>query len=131
MASSTPINRCSVLYNQSPITGHLCVCPKSFQSCLTLCYPKDCNPPCFSVHGILQARILEWIATPLLQGIFLTQESNQCLVCLLRLQVDSLPLAQPGKPHWTFSSCPIFGCNNATMKSLVNVCFFYITLVVF
>ena len=61
---------------------------------------------------------------PLLQGIFLTQESNQCLLRLLRLQLDSLPPAPPGKPHWTFSFCPIFGCNNAAMSSLVNVSFF-------
>ena len=32
------------------------------QSCRTLCNPMDCNLPRFSVHGILQARILEWIA---------------------------------------------------------------------
>ena len=32
------------------------------QSCLTLCDPIDCGPPGSSVHGILQARILEWVA---------------------------------------------------------------------
>ena len=32
------------------------------QSCLTLCDPVDCNLPGSSVHGILQARILEWVA---------------------------------------------------------------------
>ena len=32
------------------------------QSCLTLCDPMDCSPPGSSVHGILQARVLEWIA---------------------------------------------------------------------
>ena len=32
------------------------------QSCLTLCDPKNCGPPGHSVHGILQARILEWVA---------------------------------------------------------------------
>ena len=35
---------------------------KSLQLCLTLCYPMDCSPPVFSVHGTLQARILEWVA---------------------------------------------------------------------
>ena len=35
---------------------------KSFQSCPTLCDPMDCSPPGSSVHGILQARILEWVA---------------------------------------------------------------------
>ena len=33
------------------------------QSCPTLCDPMDCSLPGFSVHGILQARILEWVAT--------------------------------------------------------------------
>ena len=32
--------------------------------CPTLCDPMDCSPPGFSVHGILQARILEWVAIP-------------------------------------------------------------------
>ena len=35
---------------------------KSLQSCLTLCSPIDCSPPGSSVPGILQARILEWVA---------------------------------------------------------------------
>ena len=34
------------------------------QACLTLCDPVDCSPPGSSVHGILQARILEWVAMP-------------------------------------------------------------------
>ena len=42
--------------------------PKSLQSCLTLCNPMDCSPPGSSVHGILQARILEWVAIPLSKG---------------------------------------------------------------
>ena len=40
----------------------VCVCAKSLQSCLTLCDPMDCSPPGSSVHGILQARILEGVA---------------------------------------------------------------------
>ena len=45
-------------------TGSLAfACGLSFaQLCLTLCDPVDCSPPCSSVHGIPQARILEWIA---------------------------------------------------------------------
>ena len=35
---------------------------KSLQSCLTLCYPIDGSPPGSPVPGILQARILEWVA---------------------------------------------------------------------
>ena len=44
-------------------------------SCLTLCNPMDCNPPGSSVHGILQARVQEWVAHSLLQGIVQTQGS--------------------------------------------------------
>ena len=36
--------------------------PKSLQLCLTLCNAMDCSPPSSSVHGILQTRILEWVA---------------------------------------------------------------------
>ena len=35
---------------------------KSFQSCPTLCDPMDCSLPGSSVHGIFQARVLEWVA---------------------------------------------------------------------
>ena len=41
---------------------------KSLQLCLTLCDLMDCSPPAFSVHGILQARILEWVAIPFSRG---------------------------------------------------------------
>ena len=38
------------------------------QSCPTLCNPMDCSLPVSSVHGILQARILEWVAIPFSRG---------------------------------------------------------------
>ena len=41
---------------------------KSLQSCLALCDPMDCRPPGSSVQGILQARILEWVALPSSRG---------------------------------------------------------------
>ena len=41
---------------------------KVAQSCPTLCYPMDCSPPGSSVHGILQARILEWVAISFSRG---------------------------------------------------------------
>ena len=54
------------LHSQAP-------CPQGevAQSCLTLCNPMDCSPPGSSVHGIFQARILEWIA------ISFSRESSQ------------------------------------------------------
>ena len=41
-----------------------CVHAHWLQSCLTLCDPMGYNPPDSSVHGILEARILEWVASP-------------------------------------------------------------------
>ena len=45
-----------------------CMLAKSLQSCLTLCEPMDCSLPESSVHGILQVRILEWVAMPSSRG---------------------------------------------------------------
>ena len=58
---------------------HKYVCARSFQSYLTLCDSMDYSPLGSSVHGILQARILERGCHALLQGIFPTQESNPSL----------------------------------------------------
>ena len=41
---------------------------KSLQSCLIPCNPMDCSPPDSSVHGISQARILEWVVMPSSRG---------------------------------------------------------------
>ena len=77
------------------------VCMLSLQSCLTLCDPMDCSPPGSSVHGISQARILEWVSMPLSRGIFPTQGSKPCLFCLLHWQAGSLPLVKPSTGDWS------------------------------
>ena len=60
------------------------------QSCPTLSDPMDCRPPGSSVHGIFQARILEYIA------IYFSRGSSQgSKPCFLHWKADSLP---PGKP---------------------------------
>ena len=53
----------SSLYQQghSGLKMHCCCCLVA-KSCPILCHPMDCSPPGSSVHGILQARILEWVA---------------------------------------------------------------------
>ena len=47
---------------------HACTCTKSLQPCLTLCNPMGHSPPGSSVLGLLQARILEWVAKPSFRG---------------------------------------------------------------
>ena len=44
------------------VLSRLSAAAKSLQSCLTLCDPIDGSPPGSSVPGILQARVLEWVA---------------------------------------------------------------------
>ena len=50
----------------NPDSMQTCLCAKSLQSCPTLCDPMDCSSPGSSVHRSLQARILEWVAVPVL-----------------------------------------------------------------
>ena len=45
---------------------------KVAQSCLTLCDPMDCSPPGSSVHGIFQARVLEWVAIAFSNTVLIT-----------------------------------------------------------
>ena len=47
---------------------HSCMCAKLIQSCLSLWDAIDCSPPGSSAHGILQARILKWVAMPSFRG---------------------------------------------------------------
>ena len=48
----------------------MCMHAKSLQSCSIFCDPMDYSPPGSSAHGILQARILEWVAMPSSSGSF-------------------------------------------------------------
>ena len=69
------------------------MCAKSLQSYLTLCKPMDCSPPGSSVHGILQARILEWVAFPFSRGSSQPRDGTRSPA----LQADSLPAEPQGK----------------------------------
>ena len=72
----------------------VCVCVCVAQLCPTVCNPMDCSLPGSSVHGILQARILEWIAVPFSRGSSdLGIEPGPPA-----LQADSLPLSHQRSP---------------------------------
>ena len=55
------------LLSISESESHSVVCP-TLWVCPTLCDPVDCSPPGSSIHGILQARILEWFAISFSRG---------------------------------------------------------------
>ena len=61
-------------------------CAKSLQSCPALCNPMDCSPPGSSVHEILQARILEWVAMPSSRGSSPARDRTRvsCVSCIGR-----------------------------------------------
>ena len=63
-----------------------------------LFYPIDWSPPGSSVHRILQARILEWVAISFSRGSSQSRDWTRISCVYLHWQVGSLPLAPPGKP---------------------------------
>ena len=66
------------------------------QSCLTICDAMDCRPPGSSVHGTLQAGILEWVAMPFSRGSFDPGIEPGSPA----LQADSLLAVPPEKPNF-------------------------------
>ena len=74
--------------NLGQVQGHPSICKmyqsesesEVAQSCSTLCDTMDGNLPGSAVHGIFQARILEWAAISFSRGIFPTQGSNPGLL---------------------------------------------------
>ena len=84
------------------------------------------SPPGSSVRGILQARILEWVAMPSSKGSSWLRDQTPHLLCLLHWQVGSLPLAQPGEPlieerllaMEVINLCLIKRCNGPLVGSL-------------
>ena len=77
--------------------------------CLALCDPMNCSPPGSSVHGILQARILEWVAMSSSHRNFLTQGSNPHLLWFM--QAESSLLNHLGSPY----------LNNQLVKSYAKI----------
>ena len=75
---SNEFGRCCTLLNLEGRCVCVCVCVLVTQSCPILCDSMDCSSPGSSVHGILQARTLEWVAIPFSGGS--SQPRNQTRV---------------------------------------------------
>ena len=79
-----------------------CICTCSVaQSCPTLCNPMDCSPPASSVHGIFQARILEWAAISSARGSSHPRDWTyvSCISCFASRQILY---------HWAIREAPLF-----------------------
>ena len=109
---------------------------KVAQLCATVCDPIDCSAPGSSVHGVLLARILEWVAIPFSRrsswsGDWTQGKRKDNVPCMghwskLFLQTDSLPSELPGKHPTTFYwpqilyawVVPLLNGNNSTILVL-------------
>ena len=81
-----------------------CVCAKSLQLCPTLCNPMHCNPQDSSIHGILQARLLEWVAMSSSRGTSQPRDRTQvfCGSCTAGRFFTAEPLGKSYRvPYWT------------------------------
>ena len=126
------------------------------QSCPTLCDPVDCSPPGSSVHGILQARILEWVAISFSREASQPRDRTQISRIAGRRfnlwatrELKPLYLIPPWEPlvstiHWNFylyivlkigpdlihivspKSSIMFRINNCTINVLMNEILTYI-----
>ena len=85
----------NVFYTRGLLWSIMLVCPHVHilkcmracsitKSCSALCNPMDCSPPGFSVHGILQARILEWVAVSSSRGFSRPRDWTwiSCVSCI-------------------------------------------------
>ena len=71
-------NNCNLWLESQLVNTIVVIVVLVAQSCPTLCNPMDCSPPGSSVHGILQTRIMEWVAIPFSRGF--SQPRGQTLV---------------------------------------------------
>ena len=80
----------------------VCVCVLVTQSCSTLCKLKDCSPPGSSVHGILQAKVLEWGAIAFSDLDTILKSRGITLPTKLRLvKAIVFPIVMCGYESWT------------------------------
>ena len=80
------------------VSKYIPACMVLLQSCLILCGPMECSPPGSSVHGTLQARILEWITIPFSRGSSQPRDHTwvSCSSYIARRFFTAEP---PGKPQ--------------------------------
>ena len=86
---------------------------KSFQSCLTLYNPMECSPPGSCVHGDSPWKNTGVSSHDLLQGIFLTQGSNLCLLCLLHCRWII--------HHWAMREAPLLANCFLNFEILITI----------
>ena len=116
-----------------------CLCvyihAKSLHSCLTLGNPTDCSPPGSSVHGILQARVLEGVAMPFSKGSSCPKDGSRgsCGSCLAGRFFTTEPLGKRSLPVydvknilqfflllWPLGPCHSYSCIQNQFNKLIK-----------
>ena len=110
----------------------LCMCVLSHFSHVQLfatLWTVDCSPPGSSVHGILQARILEWVAMPTSGASSQLKDLTHISHSLLHWLVGSLSLALPGKQPMPLETTSFFSVPMSLLTvGVFFVCFFLIQI---
>ena len=97
-------------------SGIHCVCmrAKSLQHCLTLCDAMDSSPPGLSVHGILQAKTMEWVVLPYSRGSSWSRDWTQvsCIVGGFLIEQATKSLKSPALAGGFFTTvCMYVSCS--------------------
>ena len=106
-------------YVTSSFSYSVCVHDKSLQSCLTLCDPMDHSSPGSSFHGILQTRILGWVAMPSSRGSSQPRDRTQVSLISTVLLLYCIVYH-----YWTINFCILIlqPCCTCSLVLVVFVC---------
>ena len=111
----------SFFFDDKELSIACCVLCLVTQSCPTLCGPGDCSPPGSSVYGDSPGKNTRVGCHFLLQGIFLTQELNPCLLCLLHCRQILYWLSHQRSPKsLVFEHRTLRNRNSQTVKVFSN-----------
>ena len=102
---------------------------KSLQSCPTLCDPVDGSPPGSAVHGIFQARVLEWVAVAFSEATLQTQPNSPGTVDFWRRKWQPTPVFLPGKSHGqrNLAGHSPWGCTESATTEHISTGWFHDT----
>ena len=99
------------------------------QSCLTLCDPRDCSLPGSSVHGIFQARVLEWVAISFSRGSSQPRDwalashiAGKCFIQKAQAFFFFFPIVSLSFSHCVVSDCDTMDCSTPGFLVLPGVC---------
>ena len=118
MGNTLEVNSCplwrlvsSMLCTLKTLCVCVCVCVCVFSPVVPNClWPQNCNPPGYSVHGVFQARILEWVATSFSGDL-------------------SYPVIEPGSPALQADSLPLCHLRSSTFRPGHRNHYFHLRLV--